>query len=248
MILKGKNVILTGCAGGIGRATLERLSMNGANVWACVRKPSDEFTEFIKELEERYQVEITPLYFDFQNEIQMKEAIKAIRATKKTVDALVNNAGVTYNALFQMTTVDKLREVFEVNFFSQFIFTQYIVKLMVRQRHGAIVNISSSAALDGNSGRSAYGASKAAVLCMTKAMAEELSEFNIRVNAIAPGITNTNMVGASMTDEVIYETVNQTKLKRIGQPSEIGDAILFLISDMSNYVTGQTLRVDGGLK
>lgn len=247
MLLKDKNVILTGCAGGIGKASLEVLAKNGANIWACVRKPSEDFSGFVESIQLKYDVEIMPLYFDFQDENQMKAAVKEVRASKKNVDGLVNNAGITYNALFQMTTAANLREVFEVNFFSQFIFTQYIVKFMTRQKSGVIVNIASSAALDGNAGRSAYGASKAAVLCMSKAMAEELAEYNIRVNTIAPGITETNMVGASMTEEVVEETVQQTKLKRSGQPSEIAEAIVFLLSDLSSYVTGQTLRVDGGL-
>lgn len=246
-MLSGKNVILTGSAGGIGKKTLKTLAENGANIWACARKPTKEFEIYIDELEKKFNVQIVPVYFDFQDEQQIKEAVKFIRSQKKTVDGLVNNAGMTYNALFQMTTIEKMREVFEINFFGQFIFTQYVVKLMMRQKSGSIINIGSSAALDGNSGRSIYGASKAAILCITKSLSEELASYNIRVNAIAPGITDTNMVEASMTEEVILETINNTKLKRIGKPDEIANAILFYVSDYSSYVTGQILRVDGGL-
>lgn len=247
-MLKGKNAIITGCAKGIGKETLTLFAENGANIWACVRKPTEEFSNYIIELQNQYGVNIMPIYFDFANENEIKEAIKEIRKSKQSVDILVNNAGVTYNALFQMTTMEKLKEVFEINFFKQFLFTQYVVKMMVRQKSGSIINISSSAAIDGNSGRSAYGASKAAVICTTKAMAEELAEYNIRVNAIAPGITQTDMVAASMTDQVIEETVNQTKLGRIGKPTEIASGCLFLASHLSSYVTGQVLRIDGGLK
>lgn len=246
-MLQGKNAVITGCARGIGKQILETFASNGANLWACVRKPSDEFSDLILYLSDKYQVKITPVYFDFANTNEIKEAIKVIMGSKQQVDILVNNAGITYNALFQMTTMDKMKEVFEINFFSQFLFTQYIVKLMIRQKSGSIVNISSTAAIDANAGRAAYGASKAAVICMTKAMAEELAEHNIRANVIAPGITETDMVSASMTDEVISNTLAQTALKRIGHPSEIAQAVLFLSSEMSSYMTGQVLRVDGGM-
>ncbi|WP_036214757.1 SDR family NAD(P)-dependent oxidoreductase [Lysinibacillus sphaericus] len=247
-MLTGKNAIITGCAKGIGKETLTLFAENGANIWACIRKPTEEFSNYIIELQNKYGVNIIPIYFDFANENEIKEAVKEIRKSKQNVDILVNNAGITYNALFQMTTMEKLKEVFDINFFKQFLFTQYVVKMMVRQKSGSIINISSSAAIDGNSGRSAYGASKAAVICTTKAMAEELAEYNIRVNAIAPGITHTDMVAASMTDQVIEETVQQTKLGRIGKPSEIASGCLYLASHLSSYVTGQVLRIDGGLK
>ncbi|MFB2517408.1 SDR family NAD(P)-dependent oxidoreductase [Lysinibacillus sp. OTC-L20] len=246
-MFSGKNIILTGSAGGIGKKTLELLAENGANVWACARKATDEFEHYINELKSRFNVQITPIYFDFREEQQIKNAIKQIYSEKKTIDGLVNNAGITYNALFQMTGVEKMKEVFEINFFSQIIFTQYVIKLMMRQKSGSIVNIVSSAALDGNSGRSIYGASKAALLCVTKSLSEEVASYNIRVNAIAPGITNTNMVELSMTEQVIKETINNTKLKRMGEPDEIASSILFLLSDLSSYMTGQVLRVDGGL-
>ncbi|KAF6625379.1 SDR family NAD(P)-dependent oxidoreductase [Paenibacillus peoriae] len=246
-MLRGKNAVITGCSRGIGKQTVRVFASSGANIWACLREPNDEFLEYIEGLSKEYNVTITPVYFDFSNTDQIKAAVKVIMGSKQTVDILVNNAGITYNALFQMTTMDKLREVFEINFFSQFLFTQLIVKLMVRQKSGSIVNISSSAALDGNAGRSAYGSSKAALVCMTKALAEELAEYNIRSNAIAPGITGTDMAFSSMTEEVIESTLVQTALKRIGQPFEIAQVALFLASEMSSYMTGQVIRVDGGM-
>ena len=248
MLLSGKNAIITGCARGIGRRMLIAFAENGANVWACCRSKTMEFDQFCEELGRSNDVRITPLYFDITDTLKMKEAIKTILMAKVSVDVLVNNAGVTYNALYQMTSLDKMREIFEVNFFAQVALTQYIVKLMTRQKSGSIINISSSAALDANPGRGAYGASKAAVICMTRAMAHELAEHNIRANAIAPGITDTDMVEASMPRETIDAAVQQTRLKRIGKPSEIADAAVFLASDLSSYVTGEVLRVDGGLQ
>lgn len=247
MLLSNKNAIITGCNRGIGNAILTTFAENGANIWACVRKPSDKFEAYIKDLSAKYGVEIWPLYFDLQDNDQMKAVIKTIMSTKKSVDILVNNAGITYNALFQMSTLDKMKEVFDINFFSQMIFTQFIVKLMLRNKRGSIVNIASSAGIDGNSGRSIYGASKAAIICATKAMAAELGENGLRVNAIAPGVTQTEML-SSMTKDVIQETIERTHLKRVGEPLDISKACLFLASDISSYITGQVLRVDGGLR
>jgi 3-oxoacyl-[acyl-carrier protein] reductase len=247
-LLTGKNAIVTGCARGIGRHMLIAFAENGANVWACCRTITPEFGEFTTQLAATNGVNITPLAFDITDTAKMKEAVRAIQSAKVSINALVNNAGITYNALFQMTSLEKMREVFEVNFFAQVALTQYIVRLMTRQKSGAIINISSTAALDANPGRGAYGASKSAVICMTRVMAHELAEHNIRVNAIAPGITDTDMVEASMSQETIDAAVRQTRLKRMGKPSEIADAAVFLASDLASYVTGEILRVDGGLQ
>lgn len=245
-LLEGKNAIVTGCARGIGKGIVEILAQNGANIWACARKKDVEFEKMLKSVSTEYKVDIKPVYFELADKNEMKAAVKIIMSDKKNVDILVNNAGITYNALFQMSTIDKINEVMDINFVSPFIFTQYIVKLMLKNKSGSIVNISSSAALDGNSGRSVYGASKAALLCATKALSEELGDQGIRANVIAPGITKTDML-SSMTDEVINETVTKTDMKRAGMPSDIANAVLFLASDLSSYITGQVLRVDGGM-
>jgi len=247
MLLQNKNAIITGCNRGIGKSILTTFVENGANIWAVARRPSVEFENYLQELAKKYNVEIWPIYFDLQDHEQIKTAIKTIMATKKAVDILVNNAGITYNALFQMSTLDKMKEVFTINFFSSMIFTQFVVKLMLRNKRGSVINIASTAGIDGNAGRSIYGASKAAIICATKAMAAELGEIGIRVNAVAPGITKTEML-SSMTPEVIQDTVQQTHLRREGEPIDIAKACLFLASDRASYMTGQVLRVDGGLR
>ena len=160
----------------------------------------------------------------------------------------MNNAGITYNSLFQMSTKNCAENVFNVNYFSVLWFSQYIVKLMVQQGHGNIINISSTAAIDANPGRSIYASSKASLISTTKVMSNELAKSGIRVNSIAPGITDTDMVEKSMTDEVIAETIAKTKLKRIGKPVDIANTAIFLGSDLSSYITGQVIRVDGGLE
>jgi 3-oxoacyl-[acyl-carrier protein] reductase len=245
-LLEGKNAIVTGCARGIGKSIVDILAQNGANIWACARTQSDEFEKMLQSLSAKYSVDIKPIYFDLTDKEQIKFAVRTIMNDKKDVNILVNNAGITYNALFQMSTLDKIHEVFDVNFISQFIFTQYIIKLMLKKKSGSIVNISSSAAIDGNAGRAVYGASKAALLCATKALAAELGDQGIRANVIAPGITKTDML-SSMTDDVINQTIMNTDMKRSGEPNDIANAVLFLASDLSSYITGQVIRVDGGM-
>jgi len=247
MLLKNKNAIITGTNRGIGRAMVEAFAANGATVWAHARKETEEFMGDMQQLAQKYQVEISPIFFELTDYEAMKQSVKKIMSSKIPVDILVNNAGITYNALFQMSTEDNLRKQFEVNFFSVFLLTQYISKLMTRNKKGSIVNISSSAALDGNSGKSVYGASKAAVICMTNSIAAELGTSGIRANCIAPGITETDML-ATMPTDVVKLAIETSDLRRGGRPSEIADTAVFLASDLSSYITGQVIRVDGGIK
>lgn len=245
-ILENKNVIITGTRRGMGRAMLEVFAANGANIWAHAREETKEFQETCHETAEKYGVQIWPCCFELTDYHAMKEAVKKIRSYKLSVDGLVNNAGLTYNALFQMSNMDEVRRQMEVNFFAPYQFTQYIVKLMVRNKSGSIVNIASSAGLDGNSGKSAYGASKAALITMTKSIAEELGTAGIRANCIAPGITDTEML-LTMPEYIVEDTKKSVDLKRVGKPADIAEAAAFLISDLSSYITGQVLRVDGGM-
>ena len=138
-------------------------------------------------------------------------------------------------------------EVFEINFFAQTVFTQYILKSMMKNKNGSIVYISSSSAMDGNEGRSAYAASKAALISQAKVLSRELGSNNIRVNTIAPGLTDTDMMSKNTPKKIIEETILRTSLKRIGKPNQIAKTALFLSSDMSDYITGQVIRVDGGM-
>lgn len=248
-LLEGKNAIITGCQRGMGRAMAEKFAQNGcAHIWAWARKPDPAFAADMTALAEKYAVCIEPVYCELSDGDAIREAVRSILREKLPVHILVNNAGITYNALFQMTSLDKLREQFEVNFFAPFLLTQQITRLMARTGGGSVVNIASSAAIDANAGRSAYGSSKAALICMTKAAAEELGGQGIRCNAIAPGITDTAMAGASMSEQVIGDTIRDTMLGRMGKPENIADAAVFLASDLSSYITGQVLRVDGGMR
>ena len=146
-----------------------------------------------------------------------------------------------------MTSIKKLKETFETDFFSQTLFTQYILKSMIKKKSGSILYISSSSALDGNEGRSAYASAKAAMIAQAKVLSREVGIYNIRVNAIAPGLTNTDMMKKNTPEEILNEVTSRISLKRIANPEEIANVALLLSSDLSSYITGQVIRVDGGM-
>ena len=246
-LLKNKNTIITGANRGIGLETLKVFAKNGSNIWACIRNPNNDFFELCRKLEKETGISIKPIIFDLKNRDQIKSAVKEIKQSKKNIDILVNNAGKIFTALFQMTSVKNFEDTFDINFFSQMIFTQFISRQMVKQRFGNIINLSSSAAIEANRGRSAYASSKAALITSTKVMAKELGPYNIRVNAVAPGLTNTDMMVESTEEQAIKKTLNDLCIKRCGRPEEIANSILFLASDLSSYITSQVLRVDGGM-
>ena len=247
MLLKNKNAVITGCNSGIGKEIVRVFAENGANIWACVRRESGTFSKYINNLEQKHSVSINPVYFDLSDEEQIKTGVKTIKETKEPVDILVNNAGAIFTALFQMTSMQKLKEMFEINYFSQMLLTQYISRIMMRQKSGSIINLSSSAAIEGNEGRTGYASAKAAMITSTKVLAKELAPYNIRVNAVAPGLTQTEMMESSTPEDALKETLNRICMKRVGQPEEIANSVLFLASDLSSYMTSQVLRVDGGM-
>jgi 3-oxoacyl-[acyl-carrier protein] reductase len=162
------------------------------------------------------------------------------------VDVLVNNAGTASGGLFQMTPISEIRRVLEVNFFGQILLTQGLSRLMTRHRAGSIINIASTAADIADSGTLAYGASKAALARAARSLATELGTFGVRVNAISPGVTRTDMFD-QMAPEARERLINSSALKRAAEPADIANVALFLASELSSFVTGQVLRVDGGM-
>ena len=247
MLLKNKIAVITGCNRGIGKKILEVFSANGATVFACVRSISKELQLSFEEIEKNNKNKIIPIQLDLSNEVQIKEAANKILSLNNSIDILVNNAAMIHTAIFQMTSIKKLKEVFEIDFFSQTNFTQYILKSMVKNKKGSILYISSSSALDGNEGRSAYSAAKSALITQSKVLSREVGAHNIRVNAIAPGLTNTDMMKQNTNKETIKDVLSRVSLRRIANPEEIANTALFLASDLSSYITGQIIRVDGGM-
>jgi len=247
MLLKGKNAVITGSSRGIGWATLELFAQNGANIWACSHNSSDEYIEKVNKLAESCSGWIKPVFFDLNLKEEISSAMKMILTSREKIDILVNNAGsVSQNALFQLTPMNTIREVFEVNFFSHLLITQYLIKSMFKQKSGCIIFISSIAGIDGEPGQLEYVCSKAALIGATKKLSKELSYANIRVNAIAPGIINTDMIN-SMRGEIMAHYIQKSSEKRIGEPNEIANVALFLASDLASFINGQIIRVDGGL-
>ena len=245
-MLRDKTAVITGCLQGIGRATLDIFAKNGANVFACCQHETEEFAAHIRSLMQNHQVEIIPIYFDLLDDESIKQAARDIQKAKKSIDILVNIAGMTRDSLFSMITMDQMKSVFQVNFFSQILFSQYIVKLMLKNENCSIINISSISGLDGNPGQLVYAASKAAIVAATKTMSAELAPKGIRVNAVAPGVIDTPMT-AVVPEEAMDRLLMKADIKRKGMPDEVANAILYLASDMSSFVTGQTIRVDGGI-
>ena len=246
MDIKGKTAVITGCLQGIGRSTMDLFAAQGANVVACAYQETDEFVCHIEALQKQYGVQVYPVYFNMMENESIKAAAISIQKLKLPIDILINIAGITKDAIFQMITAEQMRDVFQMNFFSQMIFTQYIVKLMLRQGKGSIVFTSSVTAMDGNAGQLTYGASKAALLSAVKTMAIELGPKGIRVNAVAPGVVKTPMT-EKLIDHLLQDKMRASNLGRYGLPEEIANLFLFLASDDSAYITGQTIRIDGGI-
>ncbi|MEI7892299.1 MAG: SDR family oxidoreductase [Myxococcales bacterium] len=246
MLLKGKTALITGCLKGIGRSAMELFAKEGCNVWACGQHEDPAFEEATRVLAQESGVMVTPLYFDLTDPEQIKAAMKRVVSAKQRVDILLNVAGLTRDSLFHMTTMESMKSVFEVNFFSQMLITQYVTKLMVRQKSGSVIFVSSVTAMDGNVGQVSYSASKAALIGATKTLAAEMAEHNIRVNAVAPGVIKTDMT-AVIPPDAFQSLCARIPMGRVGLPSEVGGAMLFLASDLSSYVTGQVVRIDGGM-
>ncbi len=245
-MVEDKTAVITGCNRGIGKAILETFARNGADVFAIIRRENEEFEKYCQKLMTKYDVKIDIVYADFSVEEEVQKAAKEIVATKKSIDILVNNIGISNPLnMLAMTRMNTIHEAFQINLFSSLLLTQLISKSMIRKKRGSIVFLSSSAAFDAGANIE-YTASKAAINGSVKRLAMELGKFGIRVNAVAPGLTETDM-GNSMSEEDEAIALEMNVMHRKGQPDEIADVVLFLGSEMSRFMTGQVLRVDGGL-
>ena len=247
MLLSNKTAVITGCNKGIGKSILEEFSKNGANIFACVRKLDNEFNLLIKELKKKYKNKIFPIEINLSEENSVKEGAKKILLSELNIDILINNAASISSSIFQMTSTTKYKELFDINFHSQVLLTQFMLKSMIKNKKGNIVFISSTSGIDGNEGRSAYVSTKAAIIGQAKVLSREVGRHNIKVNTIAPGLTDTDMMQKNTPEKIIEEVVSKLSLQRVAAPKEIANVALFLSSNLSDYITGQVIRVDGGM-
>lgn len=245
-MLNGKTAFITGTNRGIGKAILEEFAKSGANVIAHARKETPEFVSLLDSVKADHHVEITPIYFDLSKTDDINEKMKGFYLSKQRVDILVNSAGIYHSALYSQTSIDKAREIMETDFFAPYQITQVILKMMIRQKSGSIINISSIAGIDMTPRTIAYSCAKASIIAFTKTIASEYGSFGIRCNSIAPGLVDTDMAKGQSKEQLDYFE-KLTTLKRKGNPSDIAKVVKFLASDESSFITGQNLRVDGGL-
>lgn len=244
-MLKNKIALVTGANRGIGLEIAKTFVANGAQVFACMRKLDQNIIDLIASESAKNQV--YGLCLDLEDEASIKACIKEVGLLSgNKIDILVNNAGMASGGLFQMTLIPELRRVLEVNLVGQLVFTQGLSRLMTRHRSGSIINIASTAAYIADPGTIAYGVSKAAFARASQSMATELGAYGVRVNTISPGVTKTDMF-EQMSPAARDRLINSSALKRAAEPQDIANAALFLASDLSAFVTGQDLRVDGGM-
>ena len=244
MLLKNKTVIITGASKGIGRATAVLFAKNGANLFLLSRDLK-KLEELKLELQSE-KVNIFCLYYDATDNDSIASCFKFIRKEKIKIDALINNAGIMEDAVLSMVTKELINNIYNTNVFGLIETTKRSIKLMIKNRKGSIINLSSIIGTNGNHGQTIYGSSKAAIIGFTKSLSKEMASLNIRVNAIAPGFIDTDMT-KSMDKEHYLKNVESIGMKRIGKPEDVAKVALFLASDLSEYVTGQIIGVDGGM-
>lgn len=245
-LLSGKIAFVTGASRGIGLAAATVFATAGATVVLGGRNGQD-LDEAVSLIKVTYPAaELLAISCDVADETSVKQAFQTIYKKYKKLDILLANAGILDDALIGMVTVNQVREVFGTNTFGALYCAQYASRLMARNNCGSIIFTSSIIGGNGNVGQAVYGGSKAAINGITLSLAKELAPQNVRVNAIAPGFIDTDMA-RSLTAEKFAERVSSVKMGRIGKPEEVANTALFLASDLSTYVTGQIIGVDGGM-
>ena len=243
--LHDKVAFITGGARGLGRAIAEKLAAEKATI--AISDVNDGLAEATaREIAVQYGVETAAFKHDVSSEASTKEVVKAIVNRFSRIDILVNNAGITRDARMMMMKWEDWDVVLRINLSGAFLCTKYVSKQMLKQNAGSIVNIASVSALIGNVGQANYSASKAGLIGLTKTSARELAERGVTVNAIAPGFIQSDMTHV-LSDEVTGQLLAQVPMRLSGKPVDVANAVLFLVSDLARYITGQVLNVDGGM-
>ena len=244
-ILDQKVAIITGASRGIGKAIAHSFAKAGAKLALCATN-AQVLNQTADEIEQKYGQKTLRFAFDVRDAQQISETVKKTLDTHSRIDILVNNAGTTRDQLLALMSEEDWDTVLSTNLKSVFLFTKAVIKPMIRQRSGRIINMSSVVGITGNPGQANYAASKAGVIAFTKSAAKELAKRNITVNAVAPGFVETDMT-AGLNEKVVTEAKSIIPLGRFGKPEDISELVVFIASDASGYMTGQTISVDGGL-
>ncbi len=239
--LKGKNIIVTGASGGIGNSIIKKLSQSGANILASGTK-----IEKLEELKKNFE-KIKILKFDISQKDKIEDFIEnATNELNGSLDCIVNNAGITQDNLAIRMSLEEWQKVIDINLTSTFLMSKFSIKKMLKNKAGKIVNITSVVGHTGNLGQTNYTASKAGIIAMSKSLAIEYAKKNININCISPGFIKT-----AMTDKIDHKfkeiIVSKIPSGRLGEPEDIANAVLFLLSNQSNYINGETLHVNGGM-
>ena len=239
--LKNKNIIVTGATGGIGNAIVEKLHENGANILATGTK-----VEKLDELKKKFN-QIKILQFDITQLDKIENFIEeSSKELKGNLDCVINNAGITQDNLAIRMNLDEWKKVIDINLTSTFLICKFAIKKMLKNKKGKIINITSVVGHTGNLGQSNYTASKAAVVAMSKSLALEYAKKNININCISPGFIKT-----AMTDKIEEKfkelIISKIPSDRLGEPKDIANAVIFLASNHSDYINGETLHVNGGM-
>lgn len=243
-LLKDKVAIVTGGAQGIGEAIARKLASEGASI-ALIDVNYEKAKATADEIK-KIGVDTEAYKADVSNTNEVQEVVDKILDRFKKIDILVNNAGITRDTLLLRMTEQDWDAVININLKGVFNFTKAVTKIMSKQRNGSIINISSVVGLFGNAGQANYSASKAGVIGLTKTTAKEFAGRGIRANAVAPGFIKTAMTD-KLSQEVINKYLENIPMKTLGTPDDVANTVLFLASDLSSYITGEVIRVDGGL-
>lgn len=244
-MLKGKTAIVTGAAKGIGRAIALKLASNGANIVLNYRSSEKQAIEVEEEIK-KLGVEVLRVKGDISNLSDVENLVNQAKEKFDKIDIIVNNAGITKDTLLLRMSEQDFDSVINTNLKGVFNCLKTIVPVMVKQKSGKIINLSSVVGLVGNAGQVNYAASKAGVIGMTKSLAKEVGSRGITVNAVAPGFIETDMTEV-LGDKFKDESKKAIPLKRLGKPEDVANVVYFLASDLADYVTGQVINVDGGM-
>jgi 3-oxoacyl-[acyl-carrier protein] reductase len=246
MLLEGKNAIVTGGSQGIGTAVSIELAREGANICLTYRKHEQEAQEIAEEIRKMGRKAIAAKC-DISVFAEVEQVVKRAVEEFGRVDILVNNAGMNWDSVSWKMTEEQWDRVLEVNLKGYFNFTRHVAPLFKEQTYGKIINITSINGLRGKFGQSNYSASKAGIIGFTKAVAKELGGFNVNVNAVAPGLIETPMLRDSDAREKITGlAMGEIVMKRLGQPEDLANAVVFLASEKARHITGEVIKVDGG--